>query len=194
MTISSFHLFFDGINPEPWRSPSLGITRRGGKVQPAAYQDENLRAYKEAVHECVSEALRNADELDALPVFPKGMDLAAHFMFWRQLESYDAGTKRRHVRARPDVTNLQKAAEDALQGLIYHDDKGNRRISSELVECGPDTLPGFYVKVWPYDQVVVPLADMIAGLEEAAANPELADEPRIHTYRDDTVRLRWIDA
>lgn len=137
-----FSLFVDGINPEPWRSPSLGVGRAGGRVRPLAYKDENLRAYQAALHEVVAEAL--TERAIATPIFPAGTELNVTFVFYRQLDDYQGG-KRRNRRQRADATNLLKAAEDALQGLLYANDNANRRVTSEIAAADPETNPGVLV-------------------------------------------------
>lgn len=170
------HLFVHGINPEPWRSPSLGITRRNGRAQPAAYKDENLRSYQEALHEVVFNAIAERAEIDTLPVYPKGEQLAVSFAFWRQLDTYSPGTGgRKNVRQRPDVTNLIKAAEDALQGVLYHDDKANRLVNGELVAVGPDVEPGIIIVIRPW---VKPTFDTLTAIQERHGNNVVADKSK----------------
>lgn len=144
-------LLIKGINPEPWRAPQLGVKHMGRKVVPAAYKDENLRGFQTAVFECVEQAL--FEQGIQTPVYPKGTFLAVTFAFWRQLESYEDGaTGRRGRRHYADATNLLKAAEDALQGLLYANDRDNRQVMSAVVESTATTEPMLMVCLEPHEK------------------------------------------
>lgn len=163
--MARIELLVAGINPEPWRSPNLGTVRRGGRVTPAAYKDENLRAYQMGVAEAVDSTL--AELGLAKPYFPAGTLLTVHFEFWRQLDSYDAGGKRRHVRHQADVTNMNKSTEDALQGILYANDRDNRRVTGELLGIGPDVEPGVHVIASPWQALDGVSVDWLAGSMES---------------------------
>ena len=49
-----------------------------------------------------------------------------------------------------DSTNLQKSTEDALQGLLYGNDRETRYVSSEIVDQGPDVHPCIVVHLEPW--------------------------------------------
>jgi len=87
-----------------------------------------LEAYKEAVREELT---------GAEPLTWKEFQLT--FYFWRKLEAHlttESGKKvRRH---QVDATNMQKALEDALQGVILDNDRDVRRIESVIVEQSMD--------------------------------------------------------
>lgn len=136
-------IVLEGVNPEPWRSPRLGTKRVGGKVTPAAFKDTNLRSYQEAVKEILTEELTTLGY--ELPYFEEGSILTLSFAFWRQTESYQ-GENRRNVRNRPDLTNMQKATEDALQGVLYKTDRKNVLVQSSLVEVGPLVAPRILIE------------------------------------------------
>jgi Holliday junction resolvase RusA-like endonuclease len=136
-------IVLEGVNPEPWRSPRLGTKRVAGKVTPAAFKDANLRSYQEAVKEVLTEELTTLGY--ELPIFEEGSLLTISFGFWRQTESYQ-GEGRRNVRARPDLTNMQKATEDALQGVLYKTDRRNVMVQSALVEVGPLVEPRILIE------------------------------------------------
>lgn len=130
-----FCIVITGINPEPWMAPDLSTLRRGGKTVPSATKKEALRSYQMAVKESV---------LDAYPEqpIPAGESVWLRFFFWRQLELEpvgDAGRMRR--RHRVDATNLQKSLEDALQGVLYENDRDVLWPNSFIVEQGPDVMP-----------------------------------------------------
>lgn len=147
-----------GINPEPWTSPSLGTKRAGGRIVPTSFKDENLRSYQMAVHELVEEAL--AEQGIMTPVYGKGVELGARFSFWRQLDRYHVSEGRTRVRQQPDLTNLVKAFEDALQGLLYVNDRAIRESVGCLVDVGQDLEPAAMVEVHPLPAYRLQMADI----------------------------------
>lgn len=118
------------LNPEPWAIGTIS-TGRGAKGQVYARMspNENLVGYREAV----KEQLENHPN----PVMLYG-HVEIEFYFWRQIEEYETPTGRKKVRKAADVTNLQKALEDALQGLLLLNDDQTRIIRSEIVEQSRD--------------------------------------------------------
>lgn len=149
----------EGINPEPWRSPSLGIKKVGRRSVPVSFKDENLRSYQQAIHELVEEAL--AEQGISTPVYGPKVELTATFAFWRQLDRYQVEGDRTRVRARPDLTNMIKAAEDALQGLLYQNDRAIRFTSAGLVEVGADVEPALLVGIEPLDGFIGPAFESV---------------------------------
>lgn len=143
-----FQMLLDGLNPEPWTAGDLSTMRKGGRVIPITLPNGNLRSYKETVKEMVGSAL---EELGiATPVFPKDTPLMVHFYYWRQWQEFTIiGRKAR--RKHSDTSNMTKALEDALQGLIYHNDSKNVVAFGHTVESGPDVDPKilFHVDLVP---------------------------------------------
>lgn len=131
MTEHWYHLT---INPEPWAVGSLGIGKKQGKFYPYMGANPQLNSYKEAV----------AEELAAYDQLAPG-EYELEFYFWRVLDDYETGSGRRHRKHLADTTNLQKATEDALQGVLIDNDRNVRRISSEIVEQGPGVKPGIVI-------------------------------------------------
>lgn len=119
-----------GINPEPWAVGPLGVARREGKLTPFMGRNQQLAAYQEAVR----------DELitrypGVAKMYPPYYEL--DFLFWRNRADYEGETKR--VRKNEvDATNMQKATEDALQGLLIENDRMVNRVGSRIVAQGPD--------------------------------------------------------
>lgn len=114
------------INPEPWAIGPVGFSRRGGKMSAYVGRNQQLDAYKEAVREEVG----NVEML-------KGK-LSVTFYFWRNRAEYKTPQARIHRKHEADATNLQKSTEDALQGVLYANDKDNHHVQSFIVEQGPD--------------------------------------------------------
>lgn len=115
------------LNPEPWQVGPVGVKRQNGRLSAYVGRSQQLDAYKEAVRE----------EL------PKGQPLLTgkiklRFYFWRNRADYTTPTERAHRRHEADVTNLQKATEDALQSILFANDRDVNDVQSVMVEQGPD--------------------------------------------------------
>lgn len=132
-----FHL---PLNPEPWAIGSIGIGKRGGKIHPTMSPNPQLVTYKEAIKE----------ELGKVQPLPEG-EYDLYFWFWRVLDSYTLASGRDSRRKQADATNLQKATEDALQGLLIGNDRNVRKIGSEIVEQGPEVKAGIVIRARPWE-------------------------------------------
>lgn len=119
------------INPEPWAVGSAFVKRGGGKTFAAIAPDKTLRTYQEAVRA----------ELESLGVKEVPGKYMLELYFYRQNAQYTDAAGRRRTRNRPDVTNMQKATEDALQGVLIGNDRDVVSVSSHLVEAGPEVDP-----------------------------------------------------
>lgn len=137
-------LLLEGVNPEPWTSPKVAVFR--GK--PRFYKEANLQAFQEAMKELTEEALTAAGY--KLPVFEAHTLLTVRFAFWRQTDSSSTGG-RRSSRNQADATNMLKAAEDSLQGILYANDRDNRQVIGEVRAFGPDIEPAVLVEASRYD-------------------------------------------
>lgn len=127
MTELNGRWFYVPINPEPWAIGPLGLGRRNGRMFPKVGRNQQLHAYKEAVR----------SELASQDPLPDG-EYQLKFFFWRQIATYtDTGGIRRH-RNVADTTNLQKATEDALQDVLFVNDRNVKSIQSIIVEEGPE--------------------------------------------------------
>lgn len=127
------------INPEPWAIGPLGIGKREGKFFPYVGRNQQLDAFKQAV----------AGELDEHEKMPEG-EYQLQFWFWRRLDSYQTQKGRAHTKHQADTTNLQKATEDALQGVLFDNDRDVRKVTSEIVAQGPDVIGGILLHVQEY--------------------------------------------
>lgn len=131
--MSTGHWVIAGINPEPWTSPDLSTGRRGGKIVPMAHKNAQLRAYQEALHDHIR------DTFDPKPVT---YELEVNYYFWRQLETPRS--------RRADKTNLEKATEDALHGLLFENDRQVRRGQTTVVEQAVDIAPLIVIEWQPW--------------------------------------------
>lgn len=139
--MSEYWYKVQNINPEPWEASEGSIGRKNGKTFIHFRKPTQLRMYQEAV----ASAFREQNT-----VTPVEGDIDITFYFWRALEQYelDEGKRRRmHV---ADATNLQKALEDALQGVLYENDRNNRRVTSEIMDQGQEVTPFILIRVTQY--------------------------------------------
>ncbi len=134
--------YLPGINPTPWTSPSISIGRKNGKPFPLVYSSAELKAYQAAIRE----------HFDALDPQPTLIDVkfVLRFYFWRQLPAYRTDRERNARKHEADVTNLQKATEDALQGVLFANDRNVAGITSWIMEQGHDTSPAILIELQRY--------------------------------------------
>jgi len=119
------------INPEPWAVGTVTPTKgKGARISP----NPNLQTFQQAVKE----------ELAAQVPFKFGPQegfLKVRFYFWRQTAKYLDTNDRVRQRNIADATNLQKGLEDALQGVLFENDRDVRDIRSVIVEQGTAVKP-----------------------------------------------------
>ena len=141
--------FYLNINPEPWAVGPVGTSRREGKMTAYVGRNQQLDAYKEAVKECLGDLLSEHDALYT-------GQFTLKFYFWRNIAEYTSPQQRTTRKHEADGTNLMKATEDALQGLLFANDKDVRRSTWEIVDQGPDVIPGVVIGIEPYVEVDLP--------------------------------------
>lgn len=128
------------INPEPWTSPSVSVGRVNGKMVPRVFKSGALATYQESVKDALHTNYPGLEPLAG----PVGLE----FYFWRQLVTYQ-GEKRKNRKNRVDATNLQKACEDAVQGVLIDNDRDVVEVASWVVEQAVDTQPLIVIHVKP---------------------------------------------
>jgi Holliday junction resolvase RusA-like endonuclease len=114
------------INPEPWAIGALGVARKGGKLIPYVAGNAQLKAFQEAVREELNENEMTEGKF------------ALRFCFWRNRAEYQTHQARTHRKHEADLTNMQKATEDALQKILFDNDKDVLDCHTTVVEQGPD--------------------------------------------------------
>lgn len=133
-----------GINPEPWAASEGAVGKRGGKSFIHFHKPQQLRQYQESVKDEFPQQNPQVVEISG--------DIELVFYFWRQLPEYELteekARKRRSHQA--DATNLQKALEDALQGLVYKNDRDIRSIRSVIVAQGASVSPFILIRAGQY--------------------------------------------
>lgn len=121
------------LSPEPWAIGPVGYSRRGGKMSAYVGQNQQLNAYEEAVAESVRDQLPDDFKI------PEGK-MALTLFFWRNRAEYTTPAARTHRKHEADATNMQKATEDALQGVLYNNDKDNLVVASVVMAQGPEVI------------------------------------------------------
>lgn len=120
------------LNPEPWAVGAVS----GKRISP----NPNLVAFQQAVRE----AMKNTPKLP--PEFCK-----IEFYFWRQQAKYLDVNDRVRQRNQADATNMQKGLEDALQGILFDNDRDVRDIRSVIVKQGASVEPCILIHAAPLD-------------------------------------------
>lgn len=161
----------EGINPIPWTAPEASIGRSKGRVYVQLHKSEALRFYQEAVKHCMSQ-----DYPDA-PISPAGTPVALTLWLWRELPTYQ-GDKRKVHKNQADATNMQKALEDALQGVLYENDRDVQVCKTYVVEQSVTTKPCIVIGVTQPEQAELNFGVMIASKMAAMnAKPVLVQLP-----------------
>lgn len=124
MDYEAYDWYILEVNPEPWAVGPIAYARRGGKMSAYMGQNAQLNAYKEALREEIQRF--DPQELSG--------KIHMQLFFWRRRDDYETAQGKRHRKHEADLTNLQKATEDALQGILYKNDKDVISIHSRLVE------------------------------------------------------------
>lgn len=127
------------INAEPWAIGSLDIGRRNGKIFPRIGPNLQLKSFQEAVKE----------ELEGVEMMPPG-EYVLEFFIWRSIDSYD-GAGKRVKKNQVDATNIQKGLEDALQGVLFNNDRAVRDVSTVIVEQAENVEPRIVIHCRPWE-------------------------------------------
>lgn len=163
------------LQPEPWAMGNLSVGRNkaSGKIIPIVSANPTVAAYEQAI---ASELERFGAQL-TLPLY------SIRFTFSRQLISYtklEGGTASRN---QADVTNMQKATEDALQGVIIGNDRDVIRTESRM--AGPQTAetePWVLIEVryactgYSYHETDLPKGISEQGLDAIQAMKKIKQE------------------
>lgn len=159
-----------GINPEPWAIGPVGTRMNKGKR--VAYVGE------EAVLKNYQQALRTEFESIQLPPNVINEPSELEIYFWRRLDKYEFDGGAKHQRHVADTTNLVKGTEDALQGILFPNDRLNMVIHGHIVEQSPSADPGLIILHRAYDSAYTYLrVDKSWANLRAAANaaPDLGN-------------------
>ena len=134
------------LNPEPWAVGPLSVGRRHGKPFPQMGRNQQLHNYKEAVREALKR--QRAEMVEWKHGDVDGYELV--FLFNQVLESYQAASGRTVHDKEADLTNLVKATEDAIQGVLIHNDKMVRKQTNYVERSVVGSVPYVVIGVAPY--------------------------------------------
>lgn len=142
MDYVSFY-WITGINPEPW---AIGTPYRRGSKGLGISPNGKVKSYQDAVREEIT--LQNGH------VKMHEGELAVTFYFWRTS----------NVRGQvADASNMSKSTEDALQDILYGNDRVNRDVRGVIMEQSPETKPHILIVVKPFVlPVIVPPPEVLA--------------------------------
>ena len=135
--------FFVPVNPYPWKVPPMTVGRKGKALFVRAGRDEGLHTFKQAVAEIVG--AQNPHLIDG--------KVKLSLWFWRNIPEYTTTQGRRARKHEADVTNMQKATEDALQGILYLNDVDNIDVHSRLISQGAESYSFLVIRAEQADLV-----------------------------------------
>ena len=150
----------DGINPEPWEAPTGEARRRKAPAKGFFVQmvsSGKQRSYQTAVRDAMEETYGKPDLAT--------VDIDLSFFFWRQKSNI------------ADATNLQKSTEDALQGILFKNDRQVKRVSSEIVEQEDETEPLILIHVGPRMPTDFWLLDLAMAMQDDLRDTQPPPEP-----------------
>lgn len=130
--------FVLALTAQPWAVGPLGVGFRGKKPYPYIGPNQQLQAYQEALRE----------QLEGAGILQGEVEI--NLYIWRQLETAKNFGGRDRKAKTSDATNIQKATEDALQGVLIENDRNVRRICTEIVAQDENTKSCIVVRVRPY--------------------------------------------
>lgn len=137
------------LNPEPWAVGSVSIGKSGGQHVGRISPNPNLAAFQNAVREA----------LEGVPMLPPE-SYKLTFYFWRQQAKYIDTADRVRQRNQADATNLQKGLEDALQGVLFDNDRDVQDIRSVIVDQGTQVQPCIIIRA----EIAGDFSNELAGL------------------------------
>lgn len=130
----------EGINPQPWEASEGQVV---GRRKVVFHKTDQLRFYQLAL------GVSFTDQNPRYVALKTGIPLKVLFLFWREIEVVEktgGGTSRSNI---ADATNLQKAAEDALQNVLYGNDQKNVDVRSRIVEQDVGVSPRIMIYISP---------------------------------------------
>lgn len=155
-----------GVNPTPWAVGPLSVGRANGKVFPTMGRNQALHAYQASLAAALLEEypyLREYVDDKKIKQFPglrrysfgdgakardrslwPTADVEMCFYFWQKLELAEVDGRKIRTKA-ADLTNMVKAAEDAMQGILINNDVQVRAQRNVIVDRGPDVPEGLVV-------------------------------------------------
>lgn len=120
------------LNPVPWTAGEVAFaSKEGGKRRTYMRPSKDLKNYQQAIK----------DEMEEWLTIPFASEIDVLFVFSRSLDEIVRGGARKSRVHQADATNMQKATEDALQGILFPNDNQNRVVHSIIYEQEADIEP-----------------------------------------------------
>lgn len=155
------------VNPRPWAVGPLSAGRNAaGKVYAKMGRNQELHNYEAALAATLLEEypyLREYVDASVLKKFPDlrryvtgdvslnkgrslfaGADVEMEFHFWRKLETAEVDGKSITDKV-VDLTNMVKASEDAMAGLLFNNDSQVRKQTNIIHQQDSDVIEGLVV-------------------------------------------------
>lgn len=133
-------VFHSDINPVPWKAPTLGTRRAGGRVVPTSAPNAEMVAYQNALREAWEKQFEYA---------PIAQPVRLTWAFSRRLARYQ-GPSGRWVTKKPcDLSNLVKSSEDALQPWLLANDIHVVLFTAQMLSQSADTESGVVLTINP---------------------------------------------
>ncbi len=165
------------LNAEPWAIGPLGVARKNG-VHPYIGPNQKLQAYQEALREHLQGSPMTTGEVEV------------RLIIWRQIESMKVYTGKNRKGKTSDATNIQKATEDALQGVLIENDRNVRKISTQIVSQKEDTMPCIVIGIKPYVEEKIDMPFSIWDRIEEVRRTALPNEGSL--WSDDAAEIEDI--
>jgi hypothetical protein len=122
-------IMIEGVNPVPWKAADVSLGKKGGRLVARGTKPLILDQYQEQIQDEISENYPNLE--------PTSEESELWFWFWRSTANGQPA----------DATNLQKSLEDALQGMIFVNDRQIKKVHTTIMEQKPSTIP-FIIISW----------------------------------------------
>lgn len=167
------------LNPEQWAVGPLSVGRKNGKPFPIMGRNQQLHHYQEAVK---SELRRQRAEM--VPLDPTSLNDAYElvFVFHQVLESWTSTSGRKSSDKEADLTNLVKATEDAIQGVLIENDRAVRKHTNFVERSSVEgTTPYVVIGValyWGIDPSDFPV-EIWEGVDLAVAEHRQAESAEV---------------
>lgn len=128
MTIQ--HWYLCDVNPVPWQIGPVGAARgKSGRIAGYVGRDQELHTYQQALKEELAKQK---------PILVEG-PVSLTCFFWRsRVAGLDAATGKRQKKSQADCTNMLKATEDACQGVLFGNDRGNVAVRGFIIDQGEE--------------------------------------------------------
>ena len=154
------------LNPVQWAIGPVTTMKRGGRTVPFVGRNVQLHNFKEAVRHEINRVYGPQEIMEG-PIELK-------FWFWRDRPAYKNYQPRTHRTHEADVTNMQKALEDALQGVLFKNDKQTKKVTSEEIDQDQDIWGHVIIEIDAYEPSVPPPFYPPRDVDEIAESDDLS--------------------